>query len=66
MYLKYEKTYEEAQKHIDRLKQAFSSLEEKGYFPLDSKKVEKVSQTINQIFKELEYLTNLLNKLKIS
>ncbi|WP_293446021.1 hypothetical protein [Persephonella sp.] len=53
--LKYRKSYEETQKHIDRLKKAFEILKSKNLTPLDREKVEKI---LND-----EYLTAILDQI---
>ena len=119
--LKYRKSYEETQKHLNRLKKAFEILKSQKLIPLDSQKIEnilndeyltaildqivyrysklqdslsklirsylylkgenvenltmvdvlnkdeksKIAETLNKIYKELGYLKNLLERLKL-
>ncbi|HEK25007.1 MAG: hypothetical protein ACP5S8_03635 [Hydrogenobaculum sp.] len=53
--LKYRKTYEETQKHFERLKRAFEVLQSKGLFPLDSHKIDSVLKD--------EFLTAILDQI---
>ncbi|WP_245596349.1 hypothetical protein [Sulfurihydrogenibium subterraneum] len=38
----YRQTYQETQKHIDRLKNAFNTLKDKGFLPLDEEKIDTI------------------------
>ena len=53
--LRYRKTYEETQKHLERLKKAFKILESKNLLPLDDHKVETILKD--------EFLTAILDQI---
>jgi len=53
--IRYEKAFQETQKHLERLKTAFEILKNKNLFPLDDKKVEII---LND-----EYLTAILDQI---
>lgn len=53
--LRYKKSYEETNKHLERLKKAYRILSSKNLLPLDSEKVEKI---LND-----EYLTAILDQI---
>lgn len=67
--LKYRKSFEEAKKHIDRLKKAFKILKSKNLFPLDKDKVESIlndeylSAILDQIVYRYSKLQDSLSKI---
>lgn len=65
----YKQTYQESQKHLNRLKSGFNALKTRGFLPLDEEKINSILEDdfilaiLDQIVYRFSKLQNSLSKL---